>query len=93
MIHLVLASFRSIETRRALIRSTNTGISAIVDPAGRITQRTGQWTRETLVAPVPLMKDRSTTLYLRAGNIIGWLCVALMIGALVTLRLRRRSTG
>jgi apolipoprotein N-acyltransferase len=36
LIHLALASFRAIETRRALIRSTNTGISALVDPVGRI---------------------------------------------------------
>jgi apolipoprotein N-acyltransferase len=77
MIHLVLASFRSIETRRALIRSTNTGISAIVDPAGRITHRTGQWKRETLVAAVPLIKDGSQTVFMRLGNVIGWLCVAL----------------
>jgi apolipoprotein N-acyltransferase len=77
MIHLVLASFRSIETRRSLIRSTNTGISAIVDPAGRITHRTGQWTRETLVASVPLIKDGSTTIFMRVGNVFGWLCLAL----------------
>lgn len=77
LIHLVLASFRSIETRRALIRSTNTGISAIVDPAGRITQRTGQWTREILVGVVPLIKDDSVTVFMRFGNVLGWLCLAL----------------
>jgi apolipoprotein N-acyltransferase len=78
MIHLVLASFRSIETRRALIRSTNTGISAIVDPAGRITHRTGQWTREALVANVPLIKDGTTTIYMRYGDVIGWVALALL---------------
>ena len=79
MIHLVLASFRSIETRRAMIRSTNTGISAIVDPAGRIVQRTGQWTRATLVAKVPLIKDGSSTVYMKIGNVVGWLCLALTV--------------
>ncbi|HEY8540695.1 MAG TPA: apolipoprotein N-acyltransferase [Steroidobacteraceae bacterium] len=77
MIHLALASFRSIETRRALIRSTNTGISAIVDPAGRIAHRTGQWTRETLVAEVPLIKDGSSTVYMKIGDVLGWTCVVL----------------
>jgi apolipoprotein N-acyltransferase len=77
MIHLALASFRSIETRRALIRSTNTGISAIVDPAGRITHRTGQWTQETLVADVPLIKDGSSTVYMTIGDVLGWTCVVL----------------
>src|SRR5690606_7775375 len=83
MIHLVLASFRSIETRRALIRSTNTGISAIVDPTGRIVERTGQWTRETLVADVPLIRDGSSTFYMRFGDVIAWIALALTLGGLI----------
>lgn len=79
LIHLALASFRSIETRRALIRSTNTGISAIVDPAGRITQRTRQWRRETLVADVPLIKNGTSTIFMKFGNLTGWLCLALTL--------------
>jgi apolipoprotein N-acyltransferase len=87
MIHLALASFRSIETRRALIRSTNTGISAIVDPAGRITHRTGQWTKETLVADVPMIKDGSSTIFLRIGNVVGWVCLfATVVGWWVARR-------
>lgn len=90
MIHLVLASFRSIETRRALIRSTNTGISAIVDPAGRIVERTGQWTRETLVADVPLIKDGSSTVYMRSGDVIAWIALGFMaVGSIAAFRLRR----
>jgi apolipoprotein N-acyltransferase len=92
MEHLALAAFRSIETRRALIRSTNTGISAIVDPAGRITHRTGQWTKETLVADVPLIKNGSTTIFLRIGNVVGWLCVALtVIGFALARRGKEKS--
>lgn len=77
--HLALASFRAIETRRALIRSTTTGISALVDPAGRLTVQTGQHTRETLTGSIPLITDGSTTFYLRHGEWFGWLCVALTI--------------
>ena len=94
MEHLALAAFRSIETRRALIRSTNTGISAIVDPAGRIVQRTGQWKRETLIADVPLIKDGSTTIFLRIGNVVGWLCVALtIIGVWFAWKTGQQSNG
>jgi apolipoprotein N-acyltransferase len=89
MIHLVLATFRSIETRRALIRSTNTGITAVVDPAGRITARTGQWTRETLVADVPLIRNGSTTIYMRIGDVIAWLAIALVAAGLLLARRRR----
>ncbi|MEO1337429.1 MAG: apolipoprotein N-acyltransferase, partial [Myxococcota bacterium] len=86
-IHLVIASFRAIETRRALIRSTNTGISAIVDPAGRIVAKTGQWTEETLVHEVPLIVDGSTTVFMHWGPVVGWLALFVCIfGALIGLR-------
>jgi len=88
-IHLVLASFRAIESRRALIRSTNTGISAIVDPAGRIVARTGQLTRETLVADVPLIKDGSSTIYMRFGDVIAWIGLGFtLVGLIAAFRLR-----
>lgn len=70
MEHLVLASFRAIEHRRALVRATNTGISAIVDPVGRLNQRTGQWTREVLVGEVPMLSGRTVFSYF--GNWFGW---------------------
>ncbi|MCP4113709.1 MAG: apolipoprotein N-acyltransferase [Desulfobacteraceae bacterium] len=34
--HLALAVFRAVETRRELVRSTNTGVSAIIDALGRV---------------------------------------------------------
>jgi len=88
-IHLALATFRAIETRRALIRSTNTGISALVDPAGRILAQTGQHTRETLVGRIPIIRDGSTALYMRFGDWFGWLCVLLTLSTFVSLRGRR----
>jgi apolipoprotein N-acyltransferase len=80
----------SIETRRALIRSTNTGISALVDPAGRIYQRTGQWTREILTGEVPVITSGGTSPYLRIGDLLGWLSVALVaIGWATSARAHR----
>jgi len=75
--HLVLASFRSIEHRRALVRATNTGISAIIDPVGRLAKRTGQWTQETLVGEVPMMTGR--TFFSYAGNWFGRLITPLVL--------------
>jgi uncharacterized protein (TIGR03382 family) len=87
---LALATFRSIETRRALIRSTNTGISAIVDPVGRLTARSGQWTREVVVADVPLVKDGSTTVYQTIGDAPALAACAVLLWLL--LARRRRPT-
>ena len=75
--HLALASFRCIEQRRALVRVTNTGISAFVDPVGRIVSRTGIWTRESLVQRIPLLKG--STLYSQLGDWFGWLCIVLSV--------------
>jgi len=84
-----LATFRSIETRRALIRATNTGVSAIVDPAGRIVAHTGQWTQETLVADVPLIEDGSTTIYQEIGDLLGYIaCAGVLVGFVVAWRRR-----
>ena len=77
MEHLALASFRSIEHRRSLVRVTNTGVSAFVDPVGRIVSRTGIWTRETLVDRIPMLEG--STLYAQFGDWIGWLCIILSV--------------
>jgi len=86
--HLVLASFRSIEHRRPLVRSTNTGISAIVDPVGRIVMRTAQWTKASLAGRIPLMQGR--TVYAMAGDWIGWVCAII---ALFGIGRAFRTTG
>lgn len=77
MEHLALATFRSIEHRRSLVRATNTGVSAFVDPVGRLVIQSGLWTKETLIGRVPLMRGR--TIYALLGDWIGWTCVILSI--------------
>jgi apolipoprotein N-acyltransferase len=77
MEHLALASFRAIEHRRPLVRATNTGISAIVDPVGRIDHLIRQWTKGMLVSPIPMMHGR--TVYAVMGDWLGWLCAILAL--------------
>ena len=91
MEHLALASFRSIEHRRSLVRSTNTGISAFVDPVGRIVSRSGIWTRETLVDRVPMMQGR--TLYALCGDWLGWVCALLSLAGIGRALLALRHRG
>jgi apolipoprotein N-acyltransferase len=77
MEHLALASFRAIEHRRPLVRATNTGVSSIIDPVGRLNHRSGQWTKETLVGRIPMMHGR--TVYAVLGDWLGWLCAILAL--------------
>jgi apolipoprotein N-acyltransferase len=53
-LHLALSTFRSIENGISMLRATNTGISAVVDPAGRILQRTDTGVPVILPARIPL---------------------------------------
>jgi apolipoprotein N-acyltransferase len=86
-IHLALSTFRAIEHRRWLVRSTATGISAFVDSSGRLVQKSGFETAETLVADVPMISD-GPTVYGVIGDLLGWLALAASAAGLVQRRLR-----
>ncbi|MBL8785626.1 MAG: apolipoprotein N-acyltransferase [Deltaproteobacteria bacterium] len=88
-LHLALAAFRSVENRLELVRSTNTGISAFIDPTGRLVSATRIEDAETLVGEVPMMPGH--TLYAVIGNLFSWLLLGLLIVDLVRRRLRLRK--
>lgn len=69
-LHFVLALPRSIESRRAFVRSTLTGVSAVIDPVGRIMEWTRPEGEETILMDVPLM--RPWTLYQELGAVLPW---------------------
>lgn len=74
--HLMLATVRSIEHRRWLVRATSTGISAFVDATGRVVQRIGRNQRGIAIREVPMMEGSSV--YELLGDWPGWLSLALL---------------
>ena len=93
MQHFAMAVFRATENRRSVVRAANSGITAIVEPSGRITAMLEPFVEGTLVGDVPVF-DEARTLYSRAGD---WLGVALtaaafllIAGALLWRPLRKR---
>ena len=87
--HFDMARMRAVETRRYLVRAANTGISGIVDPWGRVLQRSELETQAVLVGEVRQLGG--TTLYLRFGDAFA---VACAIGsAAAAFVLRRRLPG
>jgi len=76
--HLLIALPRSVENRSYFIRATNTGVSAIIDPVGRILRQTDLFEQETIESSVGLMNDNKTfyTLY---GYRIYQLCLAISV--------------
>ena len=70
--HLSYASLRAIETRRAIARCANTGISAIISPSGEIMKPTPWWEQAVIKGQIPLRDD--ITFFVSHGDITGRVC-------------------
>ena len=88
--HLSYARLRAIETRRAIARCANTGISAIISPAGEIVSETDWWTPAVLEGRIPLRDD--ITFFTAHGDITGRICTFLFIMLLLALIVRFRAS-
>jgi apolipoprotein N-acyltransferase len=91
-LHLVGAAFRSIETRRPQVRSTNTGISAVITATGDIVATAGVDARATLAAPV-VPDGRTATILVAWGDWFGPTALVGAVALLVTTRRRRTGVG
>lgn len=89
--HLSYASLRAIETRRWIARCGNTGISAIIDPTGRIVRQTSWWEPATLQGKVGLSDEE--TFFVRHGDFAGRICVMMFLLMLCATIVRRFTGG
>jgi apolipoprotein N-acyltransferase len=81
--HLNLASYRAIETGLPIVRSTPTGVSAMIDPWGRIVGDQRLEPGESGVIDASLPRPTGITLYGRIGDLLFWLALvaSLSVGA------------
>ena len=80
--HLKQARMRAIENDRWLLRDTNTGVTAAIDPYGRVVASIPRKSRDTLAAPYAL--SNVTTFYTRHGDWFAYLCAIISLLALAT---------
>lgn len=73
--HLANARFRAVEEGLPLVRAANTGISAVVDPYGRMKASLGLGIGGVLDAPLP--RAIAPTVFARIGD---WLLLAMIVG-------------
>ena len=79
--HLQQTQMRAIENDRWLLAGTNTGMTASIDPYGRIVAATPRKVRTALDAPYALREG--TTFYTRHGDWFAYLCAIISVGAVV----------
>ena len=92
--HLNLASYRAIETGLPVVRSTPTGVSAMIDPWGRVIGDQRLEPGESGVIDARLPRPAAVTLYGRVGDLFFWLAVVAGLAVVAPWsRLRRRAAA
>jgi apolipoprotein N-acyltransferase len=76
--HLELVRMRAAENARWIVRATNDGITATVDPTGRVTERLRPFTQ--LSATMHYGTSTNQTPYTRHGDWFAWSCLVVGIG-------------
>ena len=87
----ILPRIRAIETRRAVVRSANNGISGMIGPKGEVLARTDYWVRTALVLDVPVYERE--TMYTRYGDWIGWFSLGLCVLGIIWMPVYRKSSN
>lgn len=83
--HWEQAAMRSIEQGRYLARAANTGISGFVDPYGRVLQKTDLFHPAVVIGDLRFINAR--TIYSRVGDLVAWISLAVVAGALLATRI------
>lgn len=78
---LAMSVFRAVENRRYLLRSTNTGVSALIAPTGKIMIESQLFEPATIVSNVGIMDV--TSFYTKFGNWFAYGCSAYAIAGLL----------
>ena len=85
--HLQQARLRAIEEGLPLVRAANTGVSAVIDPVGRIVARLGLGVEGVLDSRLP--SAIAPTIYARIGD----MPAAVFVAVAIVVVIRRRATG
>ena len=92
--HFVAARLRAVENRRVLIRATNGGVTAVVDPWGRIMGSAAPLFTETaLRMAIPVYRPSDPTVYTRYGDYLPVLLTAVLLLFIIMARQRKRRPG
>jgi apolipoprotein N-acyltransferase len=89
--HFAIASFRAMEFRTTLIRSTNSGYSVVVNPKGQVIADMPLFEEASLYTSVPIYQ-RTMTVYCLFGNWLPALCFILVLVNLIVREKKGRKS-
>jgi len=92
--HFQFACVRAAETGRPLLRAANTGITALISPAGRVVEQLPFYEKGILITEAAAPPDAPLTFYARVGDLFSLLCLCAAAAALLAgplLARRRRA--
>lgn len=89
--HQALALWRTVENRRYLLRASNSGVTSIIDAAGRVVSEGPLFQAKVITGEIPRL--RIETFYTRFGDVFAWLVVAAAAALLWLARHPARPTG
>lgn len=81
--HLHQARVRAVEEGVPLVRAANNGISAVIDPHGRLLQSLGMNVRGVIDSPLP--QALPPPIYARRGDLVFWILIAALAAAVILL--------
>lgn len=87
--HLNMVRVRAIENHRWILRSTNTGVTAAIDPSGRVVAAAPRHVRTSLRTAFGYEED--LTFYTRHGDLFAYGCGIIALGAVVAGFRRRKN--
>jgi apolipoprotein N-acyltransferase len=88
--HLMLATIRSAEMGVPMIRLATTGITTSVDALGRMGDLSSLFKQEVLIHSISMVY--MPTLYSKIGDLFVWLCLIIIMIAVLTIYIKRKKT-
>jgi apolipoprotein N-acyltransferase len=87
--HLEIARLRAIENHRYLLRATDNGVTAFIDPYGRVREQLPR--NQRLALPAHFDYETQQTFYTKYGDVFAWICAAVGVLALLGGSVRTKS--
>ena len=87
--HEQMSQMRAVETGRWIVNAAVSGISALIDPSGRVTARIGLF--DTAILWGTMRSSDERTWYVRLGDWVPWMALVCMVGAFALPRRRSKN--